>query len=184
LLAWKQCDQNFAEKRPKCSKQFANVEPYLDKITLTYIHTFLIANDEINVLRKNPSKFSPFIKKFRIFPQIAEFLPIWSHCLGEKGIGRRRRRFIQFVSIFQSCKKPETLSNLSLNRSDRVAQRSQLSAEYPTRRARAGLPDGLFSNQKSQFGQNLEGLEEENGVIFYDHLEYFTAIWYTYFMTI
>jgi hypothetical protein len=42
----------------------------------------------------------------------------------------------------------------------------------------AGLPDGLFSNQKSQFGQILEGLGMENVVIFYDHLEYFMAIWH------
>jgi hypothetical protein len=41
-----------------------------------------------------------------------------------------------------------------------------------------GLPDGLFSNQKSQCWQNLEGLGMENVVIFYDHLEYITAIWY------
>jgi hypothetical protein len=45
------------------------------------------------------------------------------------------------------------------------------------------LPDGFFSNQKSQFGQILEGFRWENVEIFYDHLEYFTAIW-GYFMTI
>jgi hypothetical protein len=44
---------------------------------------------------------------------------------------------------------------------------------------RPGLPDGLFSNQISQFWENLEGFGIENVVIFYDHLEYFTAIWYT-----
>jgi hypothetical protein len=43
-----------------------------------------------------------------------------------------------------------------------------------------GLPDGFFSNQKSQFESNLEGLGIENAVTFYDHLEYFTAIWYIY----
>jgi hypothetical protein len=40
------------------------------------------------------------------------------------------------------------------------------------------VPDGLFSNQKSQFGKILEGLRKENVGIFYDNLEYFTAIWY------
>jgi hypothetical protein len=39
------------------------------------------------------------------------------------------------------------------------------------------LPDGLFSNQKSHFGYILEGLGMENIFIFYDHLEYFIAIW-------
>jgi hypothetical protein len=39
-----------------------------------------------------------------------------------------------------------------------------------------GLPDGLFSNQKSQFGLILQGLAMENLGIFYDHLVYFTAI--------
>jgi hypothetical protein len=35
------------------------------------------------------------------------------------------------------------------------------------------LPDGLFSNQKSQFGYILEGLRWENVEIFHGHLEYF-----------
>jgi hypothetical protein len=39
------------------------------------------------------------------------------------------------------------------------------------------LPDGFFSNQKSQFGFNLEGLRLENVDIFHGHLEYFTDIW-------
>jgi hypothetical protein len=38
------------------------------------------------------------------------------------------------------------------------------------------LPDGLFSNQKSHFGQILEGLRWENVAIFNGHLEYFTDI--------
>jgi hypothetical protein len=41
-----------------------------------------------------------------------------------------------------------------------------------------GLPDGIFSNQKSQFWLILEGLAMEDVGIFYDHLVYFTAIWY------
>jgi hypothetical protein len=35
------------------------------------------------------------------------------------------------------------------------------------------LPDDLFSNQKSQFGKNFEGLRLDNVEIFYGHLEYF-----------
>jgi hypothetical protein len=50
----------------------------------------------------------------------------------------------------------------------------------------SGLPDGLFSNQESQFGKILEDLARENLGIFYDHLiyvfyghwKYFMAIWY------
>jgi hypothetical protein len=42
----------------------------------------------------------------------------------------------------------------------------------------SGLPDGLFSNQKSQFGYIFEGLRLENVDIFNRHLEYFTDIWY------
>jgi hypothetical protein len=42
----------------------------------------------------------------------------------------------------------------------------------------AGLPDGLFYYQKSQFGYILEGLGMENVGIFYDHLEYIMAFWY------
>jgi hypothetical protein len=41
----------------------------------------------------------------------------------------------------------------------------------------SGLPDGFFSNQKSQFGEILEGPRLENFVAFYGHLEYFTDIW-------
>jgi hypothetical protein len=42
---------------------------------------------------------------------------------------------------------------------------------------KTGLPDGLFSSQKSRLGDILEGLGMGN-VLFYDHLEYFTVIWY------
>jgi hypothetical protein len=45
-------------------------------------------------------------------------------------------------------------------------------------RSKAGLPDALISNQKSQFGNILVGLGMENVFIFYDHLECFMAIWY------
>jgi hypothetical protein len=40
-----------------------------------------------------------------------------------------------------------------------------------------GLPDGLFANQKSQFGYILEDLRLQNFDIFYGHLEYFKDIW-------
>jgi hypothetical protein len=40
----------------------------------------------------------------------------------------------------------------------------------------SGLPDGLFSNQKSQFGYILEGLAMEDVGIFYVHLAYFMPI--------
>jgi hypothetical protein len=43
--------------------------------------------------------------------------------------------------------------------------------------SKAGLPDGLFSNQKSQIGQIFEDFGLETADIFYGHLEYFTAIW-------
>jgi hypothetical protein len=36
----------------------------------------------------------------------------------------------------------------------------------------AGLPDGLFLYQKSQFGQILADLGVVNVGLFYDHLEY------------
>jgi hypothetical protein len=39
------------------------------------------------------------------------------------------------------------------------------------------LPDGLLSNQKSQFGKILEGTRSKMVDVFYDHLEYFTHIW-------
>jgi hypothetical protein len=40
-----------------------------------------------------------------------------------------------------------------------------------------GLPDGLFSNQKSQLGNKFQGLRLENTDIFYGHFEYFMDIW-------
>jgi hypothetical protein len=40
----------------------------------------------------------------------------------------------------------------------------------------AGLPDGFFSNQKSEFVLTLEGLALEDVVIFYVHLVNFPAI--------
>jgi hypothetical protein len=41
-----------------------------------------------------------------------------------------------------------------------------------------GLPDCIFSNQKSPFGQILEGLAKEDVGIFFGHLVYFIDIWY------
>jgi hypothetical protein len=41
--------------------------------------------------------------------------------------------------------------------------------------ANPGLPDGLFSNQKSKFVELLEGLAMEDDGIFYGHLVYFTV---------
>jgi hypothetical protein len=40
------------------------------------------------------------------------------------------------------------------------------------------LPDGLFSNQKSQFGKILECLRWENIDSFYGHLEYLQTLGY------
>jgi hypothetical protein len=40
-----------------------------------------------------------------------------------------------------------------------------------------GLPDGIFSSQKYQFGEFLEGLKIENVGIFCAHLESIVAIW-------
>jgi hypothetical protein len=41
-----------------------------------------------------------------------------------------------------------------------------------------GLPDGLFSNQKSKFGSILEGLEMEDVGKYYRHLLHFTVSCY------
>jgi hypothetical protein len=39
-----------------------------------------------------------------------------------------------------------------------------------------GLPDGLFLNTKSQFGDILKGFGMENVGMFFGHWEYFSAI--------
>jgi hypothetical protein len=41
----------------------------------------------------------------------------------------------------------------------------------------SGLPDGLFWNQKSQFGKKIQDLGLENVDIFHGHLEHFKDIW-------
>jgi hypothetical protein len=41
-----------------------------------------------------------------------------------------------------------------------------------------GLPDGLFSKQKSHFGLIFEGLAIEDVGIFYTYLVQFQAIWH------
>jgi hypothetical protein len=42
----------------------------------------------------------------------------------------------------------------------------------------AGLPDGIFLNQKSKFGKILEGFAMEDVGVFYGHLVHFTAFCY------
>jgi hypothetical protein len=44
--------------------------------------------------------------------------------------------------------------------------------------AQSGLPDGLFSNQKSKFGLILEGLVMEEVAMFYGLLVHFTVFRY------
>jgi hypothetical protein len=44
-----------------------------------------------------------------------------------------------------------------------------------------GLPDGLFSNQKSKFGQILEFLAMEDDGIFYGQLVHFTYSFFVIF---
>jgi hypothetical protein len=48
---------------------------------------------------------------------------------------------------------------------------------YCVPKKKAGLPDVLVSNQKSQFGYIFEGLRLENVDIFYYYFEYFRDIW-------
>jgi hypothetical protein len=55
--------------------------------------------------------------------------------------------------------------------------KSQLANDDLHYRCPSGFPDGLFSNQKSQFGKILEGLRLENIYIYYGHLEYFMDVW-------
>jgi hypothetical protein len=46
--------------------------------------------------------------------------------------------------------------------------------------SKSGLPDGIFSNQKSLFGYIWWGLTMKDvGVLLYYHSVYFTAIWYS-----
>jgi hypothetical protein len=42
----------------------------------------------------------------------------------------------------------------------------------------SGLPVGLFSNQKSKFGEIFEGLAMKDVVVFYGHLVHFTVFCY------
>jgi hypothetical protein len=44
------------------------------------------------------------------------------------------------------------------------------------------MPDGIFSNQKSQFGLILEGLTMDDAGIFYGCLVYVTAIWWIWWI--
>jgi hypothetical protein len=43
----------------------------------------------------------------------------------------------------------------------------------------AGLPDGIFSKQKSQFGKIFYSLTLDDVGIFYRHSVYFTGNWYS-----
>jgi hypothetical protein len=52
-----------------------------------------------------------------------------------------------------------------------------LSREH-TATYKPGLPDGLFSNQKSKFGEISEGLAMKDVVVFYGHLVHFTVFCY------
>jgi hypothetical protein len=74
----------------------------------------------------------------------------------------------------------------------RVSERERVMSEGRLSRlfifAKAGLPDGLLSNQKSRLGYVLEGLAMENVFMFlwpfgqfFGHLAYFTYVHLVYF---
>jgi hypothetical protein len=60
------------------------------------------------------------------------------------------------------------------------ASRLNFSTLQGHRKTRPGLPDGLFSDKKSQFGYILEGIAMEDFGTFYVILVYFMAICYIY----
>jgi hypothetical protein len=59
--------------------------------------------------------------------------------------------------------------------------KSQLANDDLHYRCPSGLPDGLFSNQKSQFGKILKVLAMVESGIFLGHSVNFEAIWYSLF---
>jgi hypothetical protein len=77
------------------------------------------------------------------------------------------------------------LADSSFNKVVTNTKGSYISPYIHHKRLQPGLPDGLFSNQKSKFGENLEGLAMEDVGIFYGHLAPFMAfcyildIWYS-----
>jgi hypothetical protein len=68
-------------------------------------------------------------------------------------------------------------TNLDCDQGKKIASASDLNISL---RCSPGLPDGLFSNQKSQFGSIFKALDWEMYIIFYCHLEYFTELWDIY----
>jgi hypothetical protein len=55
---------------------------------------------------------------------------------------------------------------------------SAIIKDFHERMVGAGLPEGKYSNQKSQFGQILESLAMKDVGPFSGHFVYFTAISY------
>jgi hypothetical protein len=81
-------------------------------------------------------------------------------------------------------KKLEELEKEEEMREKAGAYDSEESEEVSTLCLCAGLPDGFFSDQKSQLGYILEDNGMKNAVMDSNHLEYFTPIRYTYCMGI
>jgi hypothetical protein len=58
----------------------------------------------------------------------------------------------------------------------RESVQGQMSTTFFSASFEHGVPDGIFSKQKSKFVKNFQGLAMEDAGIFYDHLAYFTVI--------
>jgi hypothetical protein len=81
-----------------------------------------------------------------------------------------KSRWISHIQFLQKCEKRRSGNAPLMNFWNESI--------FVVRARREGLPDGIFSNQKSQFGKIFEGLAMENVGAFYDHLVHVTAIWY------
>jgi hypothetical protein len=97
----------------------------------------------------------------------------------------REHRQIVFADlcwqIYQSCKIPKNEFQIS-PRADLHTYSPILCEHGPNELLSypSVLPDGIFSNQKCQFGQIFECLAMKDVGEFYGHFVYFTAMWYFY----
>jgi hypothetical protein len=84
---------------------------------------------------------------------------------------------LQILPTEQLCTKLRTLTFRTFSKGC-FRDRSNRQSASRIGRSFTGLPDGLFLYQKSQFGYISECIGMENVGIFYNHFEYFAAIWY------
>jgi hypothetical protein len=158
-------------------KKSGNFSPFEIKLCM-YLWNVSTFNLWTNVLEHVPMIRGSYDKLEKIRNDCLYFCVTYLHMVLFFSVNRRIKSCFQFFSFlfyfFQFVSKWLFLTNFDHARMEILL--AMPNAKVFLTHKYLGLPDGLFSNQKSQFGLIFEGLVIDVVGICYGHRVYFVAI--------